>query len=59
MKQSLLLVDAPGKAQQPNEAGLAVPVNEDTPEMVMVLIALLDDAPTTNPIEIVVAAEDL
>ena len=55
----MLLVDAPGKAQQPNEAGLAVPVNEDTPEIVMVLIALLLDVPTTNPIEIVVAVEDL
>jgi hypothetical protein len=43
------LVDVPGNAQQPNDAALAVPVNNEIPETLMVLTGAVTDNPTVNP----------
>ena len=39
----------PGNAQQPNDAAIAVPVNNEIPETVMFLTGVITDNPTTNP----------
>ena len=39
----------PGNAQQPNDAALAVPVNNEIPETLMVLTGAVTDNPTVNP----------
>ena len=43
------MVDVPGNAQQPNDSGIAWPVNDEIPETFMVFTGVLENNPTTNP----------